>query len=399
MTLTGNTVSAVLTYRQAVSLANNYYNGAIVLKTGGKENTGHTSDTNGISCATSGYCGISTENSGKNVEWKYDLYTKDFTVFGTGATADYTASMAPSIVKDEIETLTISEGVTGIGAKAFSGWTSLNTVTFDGCTLTSAASDAFDGCTAMAEGTVIVNKTVPMAADVATDFWNIVTGGRLQTAEGVDLGDDVTRDGDVFLWKSGAFSSYLQMRSIAGISFSDDKHWATFYTEGESLTAPENVTVYVVDAIEDNEVTISAIDYIPAGVGVLLYSETPATSLSTTVYTGSEKNCSSLLEGAITETTLQREAGYILLKDEFVLTSGGKLPAHRCYLPISNNNARQKASRMRIKIGEGTTAIESLDAQIRTVGEGWYTIDGRKLDEQPIRKGLYIHNGKKVFVK
>ena len=30
---------------------------------------------------------------------------------------------------------------------------------------------------------------------------------------------------------------------------------------------------------------------------------------------------------------------------------------------------------------------------------GWYTLDGRKLNGKPTKKGLYIHNGKKVVIK
>ena len=29
----------------------------------------------------------------------------------------------------------------------------------------------------------------------------------------------------------------------------------------------------------------------------------------------------------------------------------------------------------------------------------WYSLDGRKLDAKPTKKGLYIHNGNKVVIK
>ena len=31
--------------------------------------------------------------------------------------------------------------------------------------------------------------------------------------------------------------------------------------------------------------------------------------------------------------------------------------------------------------------------------DAWYTLDGRKLDSKPTRKGLYIHGGRKVVIK
>ena len=50
----------------------------------------------------------------------------------------------------------------------------------------------------------------------------------------------------------------------------------------------------------------------------------------------------------------------------------------------------------------GTTAIKSLNAdQVNglKVAEGWYTINGVKLQGMPTEKGIYINNGKKVVVK
>ena len=50
----------------------------------------------------------------------------------------------------------------------------------------------------------------------------------------------------------------------------------------------------------------------------------------------------------------------------------------------------------------GTTSIKSLDADEidgLKVAEGWYTINGIKLQSMPTEKGIYINNGKKVVIK
>ena len=50
---------------------------------------------------------------------------------------------------------------------------------------------------------------------------------------------------------------------------------------------------------------------------------------------------------------------------------------------------------------ENTTGIIS-PAEIKEITEmagAWYSLDGRKLDAKPTKKGLYIHNGKKVVIK
>lgn len=47
-----------------------------------------------------------------------------------------------------------------------------------------------------------------------------------------------------------------------------------------------------------------------------------------------------------------------------------------------------------------TTAIGTLDTKTGKLSfDGWYDMNGRKLDGKPTKKGLYIHNGRKVVIK
>ena len=45
------------------------------------------------------------------------------------------------------------------------------------------------------------------------------------------------------------------------------------------------------------------------------------------------------------------------------------------------------------------TGIKTIDVTESHSAEGWFTLDGQKLNTAPTQKGLYIHNGKKVVVK
>ncbi len=50
--------------------------------------------------------------------------------------------------------------------------------------------------------------------------------------------------------------------------------------------------------------------------------------------------------------------------------------------------------------GEGEiTAVLGLTTHVDTTNNKWYTLDGRKLDTKPTKKGVYILNGKKVVIK
>ena len=70
--------------------------------------------------------------------------------------------------------------------------------------------------------------------------------------------------------------------------------------------------------------------------------------------------------------------------------------ALRAYFKLTNANAR-----IFIEEPDGTTTvIEGVNADREVVNaEGWYTLNGVKLNAAPSQKGIYINNGKKVVVK
>ena len=51
-----------------------------------------------------------------------------------------------------------------------------------------------------------------------------------------------------------------------------------------------------------------------------------------------------------------------------------------------------------LMIDHGSTAIEGI-SYVKEDARGWCTLDGRRLSMKPTKKGLYVHNGKKVVIK
>ena len=52
-----------------------------------------------------------------------------------------------------------------------------------------------------------------------------------------------------------------------------------------------------------------------------------------------------------------------------------------------------------LDFGDGeTTGIVDVERETKA-NEGWYTVDGKKLDKQPTSKGVYVNNGKKIVIK
>ena len=80
-----------------------------------------------------------------------------------------------------------------------------------------------------------------------------------------------------------------------------------------------------------------------------------------------------------------------------------KIGAFRGYLRLKNgltagDVANNGAKEIVLNFGGGeATGVNLIDAD--STNDSWYTIDGRKLNEKPSIKGIYIRNGKKIVIK
>lgn len=87
--------------------------------------------------------------------------------------------------------------------------------------------------------------------------------------------------------------------------------------------------------------------------------------------------------------------------------SGAYFPAYRCYLVFTPPSATRGnlslgttlPDQMGVDFNDSvnplTTGVTSITVQ--TAQDAWYTLDGRKLDAEPTKKGIYIYKGKKVI--
>ena len=92
---------------------------------------------------------------------------------------------------------------------------------------------------------------------------------------------------------------------------------------------------------------------------------------------------------------------YVFHKGEMVLAFKGTLPKGTIYLDSGLNSPSTAGAPLLIeKDGEITGIIEiNEDQDTRSIGDNWYSLDGRKLSEKPVLKGLYINKGRKIVVK
>lgn len=181
--------------------------------------------------------------------------------------------------------------------------------------------------------------------------------------------------------------------------------YATYRTSEKLDFTDLGVSAYTA-TINDDKVVLTKIEdgVVDAGKGVVLYSETagtfdvPVTSKSVTVTdTGLE----------ISDGTNATSANgiYVLGKKNenvgfYRWVGGSSLSAGKVFLPApaGESSAREYLAFM---FDEESTLVREMKDEKKNTNQigDWFALDGRHLATKPTAKGLYVVNGKKVFVK
>ena len=189
---------------------------------------------------------------------------------------------------------------------------------------------------------------------------------------------------------------FIIVRDMSNL-FSDSYEWTTYVAQ-EDLATPAGLQAYVVSKVTTTTIEAAAVGYIPVGTGVLLKRSDKATNIyKGKAYEGTPANIASLLKGSATEATkLGDYKDFLLFRDEFVMSSTNSIPAGRAYLPAAEVPANA-APALVIAFGDATGIEQMVNG--KSVNGTWYDLNGRKLQNVPTKKGMYILNGKKVVVK
>ena len=83
-------------------------------------------------------------------------------------------------------------------------------------------------------------------------------------------------------------------------------------------------------------------------------------------------------------------------KNARTIDNGKALKCFRSHFKVATENGQQ-ARNFVLNFDEDyeTTGILMVEEPTSQLDKNWYTLDGRKLDKMPTKKGLYISNGKK----
>ena len=200
---------------------------------------------------------------------------------------------------------------------------------------------------------------------------------------------------------TGGFSVKLAKIQLSKLSGSSAPGGAALFVSDSgdgNFVVPDNMTAYIVTGINGNTLVTEQLDNIPAHVPVLLVSTIDANGFLVNTTTGTTPSGTNLLEVKANDwENIPAATIYLLYNGEFVLNAAGTLPAGKIYLPRTSG----APSRLFINWDE-VTGIEDDSPSIMDhspFNEVWYTLDGRRLNGQPKKKGLYLNNGKKVVIR
>ena len=200
-------------------------------------------------------------------------------------------------------------------------------------------------------------------------------------------------------WKAATITSSTG-KAMPGVAFGENNTYDVFVSK-EALFVPSVLLAFTVTAIDGSNVKISEITdgIIPADVPVLLLSKDTKDDVFMTAASDNEGETKAGLLKAAGEGGQKVKLGevYLLYNDVFYLSQAGTIPEGGVYLPKPVLKTRSFLS-----IGsDDTTAIEGsmFNVQSSMFNDGWYDLNGRRLNGKPTAKGVYINNGKKYVVK
>ena len=215
------------------------------------------------------------------------------------------------------------------------------------------------------------------------------------------------RDSRMAYWTGGSDNGStftVSQTSLPNITLNTPNNgttsYASFFVDYPVVVTTDNVKVYT-GTINGNslEMTEAGDKIIPANVGVVLISETGATTAEISI----SDETGTLALGSLTGTTSpidisSTKSNYLVLgrdKDDltkvgFYRPNGDEIPAYKAFISTGGN-----VQGMAFNFDGATTDINSISAT--TDKQEIYDLSGRRV--MKANKGLYIINGKKCFIK
>lgn len=214
-------------------------------------------------------------------------------------------------------------------------------------------------------------------------------------------GNKMNDDGRVNYWTNGGNPGWMVYNATdieVALHELGDASYATIYLP-VSVSSVLNATAYVAkNAPANNQLTVTSTEGFAANAGVVLVSDTKASTATLTLGEGTE---TSLLSGTNTPLTISDASTYLVFgpKVSDSNTVGFYQPTSTLIsIPANRAFYQNTSGAISLNFNGSVTGIE----QILNEGQGMnapvYDLTGRKV-AKAVKGGLYIQNGKKFIVK
>lgn len=227
--------------------------------------------------------------------------------------------------------------------------------------------------------------------------WNYVESGDIDISAYIGktvhfIFDYNPSTGNEGKWEVKNFGIYYDAFSIK-LNASGYATYCTQYPLDFSDHDTADYSAWQITALSSTTITFSQITgAIKGGQGILLKG-TPNSFITLTSANGSTVLEDNKLVGTMAPTAVAADTYYGLSGDTFKKVAAGTVPAGKALLPASEIGAGVKVLNL---VFDDATGISTLE-RVVIDNDAWYDLQGRRI-AQP-NKGIYIHNGKKVFIK
>ena len=217
------------------------------------------------------------------------------------------------------------------------------------------------------------------------------------------------KEGKVYLYKKVEGPASTQKTFDLTIN---DAGWATLYLD-YAVTIPDGLSkvFYINSIVDDVAKGTTVTGVIPPLTGVIIQGnagtyqfwensnnvEAPTDNL----LTGTLEDIDDASTHEMTKDAYGKNYLYTLGRTksgnvQLALFTGTSIGKNKAFLITSATDSQAKA--FSIVTGSGATAIHALD-NVGADHEVWYTLQGIRLNGKPAQKGVYIHGGKRIYVK
>lgn len=317
---------------------------------------------------------------------------------------------------EKLQSITIPNSVTTIGSGAFDGCISLTDITW-GSSVTDIGSYAFSGCYRLSS--VIIPRTIKSIGSGAFNLCSVLTSVTvdIDTPLPIDANTFTNRFNatlyvpagcrDVYkaanYWKD--FKQIVEINSTTTATITISSAGIRTYCSSEALdfSDVEGLSAYIVSGFSSStgNLTLTPVTKVPAGEGLLLKG---AAGDYEVPFTTTDMYYTNLLTGVTTDTnitpTTSTDTNFILANGIhgigfYTLSNAGTLAAGKAYLHLPTSAVSNSRSFVPV-LEDETSTIENIEDNKEATGQ-YYDLQGRQV-KQPT-KGLYLINGKKVFIK